>query len=87
MAMIRGMVDKLQARMDADGGDVQGWLRLAQSRMVLGEPDRAQATYEKALALHPDDPALLKGYAKLLVGPAAGGRRACRRSVIRPRSS
>ena len=40
--MIRGMVEKLQARMDADGSDVEGWLRLAQSRMVLGEPDRAQ---------------------------------------------
>jgi cytochrome c-type biogenesis protein CcmH len=69
MAMIRGMVEKLQARMDADGGDVEGWLRLAQSRSVLGEGDRAKATYEKALTLHPDEPLLLKGYAKLLVGP------------------
>jgi len=73
VAMIRGMVDKLQARMDADGSDVQGWLRLAQSRMVLGEPDRARETYQKALALHPDDPALLKGYAALLIGPAPAG--------------
>jgi cytochrome c-type biogenesis protein CcmH len=70
MAMIRGMVDKLQARMDADGSDVEGWLRLAQSRSVLGEADRARATYEKALALHPNEPSLLKGYALLLVGPA-----------------
>ena len=69
MAMIRGMVEKLQARMDADGGDVEGWLRLAQSRIVLGEPDRAKATFEQALAKHPDNPALLKGYAKLLVVP------------------
>ena len=61
--MIRGMVEKLQARMDADGSDVEGWLRLAQSRMVLGETDRARATFEKALELHPDEPALLKGYA------------------------
>ena len=72
MAMIRGMVEKLQARMDADGSDVEGWLRLAQSRSVLGEGDRARATYEQALAQHPDEPALLKGYAKLLVGPAQG---------------
>ena len=72
MAMIRGMVDKLQARMDADGGDVEGWLRLAQSRLVLGEGDRARTTYEQALAKHPDEPALLKGYAKLLVGPTQG---------------
>jgi cytochrome c-type biogenesis protein CcmH len=72
MAMIRGMVEKLQARMDAGGGDVEGWLRLAQSRIVLGEPDRAKATYEQALAKHPDEPALLKGYAMLLVGPTQG---------------
>ncbi len=45
MAMIRGMVEKLQARMDADGGDVEGWLRLAQSRMVLGEAGRAEETF------------------------------------------
>ena len=68
-AMIRGMVDKLQARMDADGSDVEGWLRLAQSRLVLGEAERARATFEQALALHPDDPALLKGYGGTLVGP------------------
>jgi cytochrome c-type biogenesis protein CcmH len=73
VAMIRGMVDKLQARMDADGSDVQGWLRLAQSRMVLGEADRARETYQKALVLHPDHPALLKGYAALLIGPAPAG--------------
>jgi cytochrome c-type biogenesis protein CcmH len=72
MAMIRGMVEKLQARMDADGTDVEGWLRLAQSRSVLGEAERAKATYEQALAQHPDEPALLKGYAKLLVGPTQG---------------
>ena len=85
MAMIRGMVEKLQARMDADGGDVEGWLRLAQSRMVLGEPGRAEATFRKALELHPDEPALLKGYAELLVGP----RRAtpsCPGSTIRQTS-
>lgn len=72
MAMIRGMVEKLQARMDADGSDVEGWLRLAQSRSVLGEGDRAKSAYEQALAKHPDEPALLKGYAKLLVGPLQG---------------
>ncbi len=72
MAMIRGMVEKLQARLDAGEGDVEGWLRLAQSRVVLGEPDKAKATYERALAQFPDDPSLLKGYAKLLVGPAQG---------------
>jgi cytochrome c-type biogenesis protein CcmH len=70
--MIRGMVEKLDARMAADGSDPQGWLRLAQARAVLGEADRARAAYEKGLALHPDDPALLKGYAESLLGPVRG---------------
>ena len=87
MAMIRGMVEKLQARMDADGSDVEGWLRLAQSRSVLGEGDRARATYEQALAQHPDEPALLKGYGQLLVGPAQRRHRACPRSATGPTSS
>jgi cytochrome c-type biogenesis protein CcmH len=69
-AMIRGMVEKLQARMDADGSDVEGWVRLAQARTVLGEIDRAKATWEHALSLHPDAPALLKGYAGSLLGAA-----------------
>ncbi len=69
MAMIRSMVEKLQARMDADGSDVEGWLRLAQSRQVLGENDRARATFEQALKAHPDEPALLKGYGGTLLGP------------------
>lgn len=68
-AMIRGMVEKLQARMDADGSDPEGWLRLAQARLVLNQPDQAQAAFEQGLRLHPDDPALLKGYAASLLGP------------------
>jgi cytochrome c-type biogenesis protein CcmH len=58
--------------MDADGSDPEGWLRLAQSRLVLGEDDRARATFEKALSLHPNDPELVKGYAGTLVGPVRG---------------
>lgn len=68
-AFIRGMVEKLQARMDADGSDPEGWLRLAQARLVLGETDRARATFEKAVSLHPESPALLRGYAAMLLGP------------------
>ena len=42
-AMIRGMVERLARRLEQDGGDLQGWLRLAQARMVLGERDAAVA--------------------------------------------
>ena len=68
---IRGMVGKLEAKLDADGSDPVGWLRLGQARLVLGEPDKARAAYERGLALHPDDFGLLKAEAALLLGPPA----------------
>ncbi len=68
---IRGMVGKLEAKLDADGSDPVGWLRLGQARLVLGEPDKARAAYERGLALHPDDSGLLKAEAALLLGPPA----------------
>jgi cytochrome c-type biogenesis protein CcmH len=41
--MIRGMVDRLAARLHEDGSDVDGWIRLLRSYMVLGEADKARA--------------------------------------------
>ncbi|MFO1070570.1 MAG: c-type cytochrome biogenesis protein CcmI [Geminicoccaceae bacterium] len=70
---IREMVDGLQARLEADGGDVEGWSRLARARATLGEPEAALAAWDRALALKPDDPALLLGKAEALLGPAAAG--------------
>lgn len=67
--LIRSMVGTLAARLEADGSDVEGWRRLAQAYEALGEAGQVRATYEKALALHPDDPGLLKGYAASLAGP------------------
>lgn len=68
-AMVRGMVDKLQARLDAGGGDATGWVRLAQARLVLGEPDRARSAFEQGLKLYPTEPDLMKGLAGALLGP------------------
>jgi len=47
-AMIRGMVESLDERLRRDGGDVAGWMRLARSRMVLGERDKAVAALDAA---------------------------------------
>ena len=68
-AMIRSMVDRLAAKMEADGSDIEGWRKLAQARIVLGETDAAKDVYVKALGLHPDDPGLLRGYGTVLLGP------------------
>jgi len=46
--MIRGMVDRLAARLREDGSDVDGWLRLLRSYMVLGEADKARAAAGEA---------------------------------------
>ena len=40
-AMVRGMVERLAARLKQDGSDVDGWLRLVRAYTVLGERDRA----------------------------------------------
>lgn len=56
-AMIRGMVDRLAARLKGDGADVDGWLRLMRAYMVLGERDKARsaaADARRALAADPD---------------------------------
>lgn len=56
-AAIRSMVDALAARLEAEPGDLEGWLRLGQARAVLGEAEAAGAAYDRALALMPrDDP-------------------------------
>jgi cytochrome c-type biogenesis protein CcmH len=46
--MIRGMVARLATRLQQDGSDVDGWLRLLRSYMVLGEADKARAAAAEA---------------------------------------
>lgn len=55
-AMIRGMVEGLAARLEQSPRDVEGWIRLMRSRVVLGEPDRAKQSLERALAIFDNAP-------------------------------
>lgn len=55
--MIRGMVDGLQARLEENPNDPDGWIKLMRSRLVLGDPDAARAALEQAVAALGDDPA------------------------------
>jgi cytochrome c-type biogenesis protein CcmH len=58
-AMIAGMVERLAERLQRDGSDVQGWLRLVRSYIVLGERDKARAAIVEARrALAGDEPKL-----------------------------
>jgi cytochrome c-type biogenesis protein CcmH len=47
-AMIRGMVESLDQRLKREGGDVEGWMQLARSRMVLGEREAAVKALDAA---------------------------------------
>jgi cytochrome c-type biogenesis protein CcmH len=55
-AMIRGMVERLAARLETEPGDLQGWLRLGRAYGVLGERDKAADAFDRAAALDPKNP-------------------------------
>lgn len=57
LVVIRGMIERLAERLGKDGSDIEGWLRLVRSYMVLGERERALAAAgdaRRALAAEPD---------------------------------
>jgi cytochrome c-type biogenesis protein CcmH len=59
-AMIRSMVDRLDKRLAANGDDLDGWLRLARARNVLGETDAARQALTRAETHFKGDTAALE---------------------------
>jgi cytochrome c-type biogenesis protein CcmH len=53
--MIASMVDGLAQRLDRDGNDLDGWLKLARARMAMGEKDKAKAALDRASTLFESD--------------------------------
>ena len=53
--MIASMVDGLAERLARDGNDLDGWLKLARARLVLGETDKAKEALDRASALFGGD--------------------------------
>jgi cytochrome c-type biogenesis protein CcmH len=51
--MIRGMVDSLAARLKEDPDNLEGWLRLVRSYVVLGDKPKAQVALQTGLAQFP----------------------------------
>jgi cytochrome c-type biogenesis protein CcmH len=68
MAMVRGMVEQLAERLHRDGADLEGWLRLVRSYMVLGERDKAQAAAGEARRAFGHEPEKLRVLAELVKG-------------------
>jgi cytochrome c-type biogenesis protein CcmH len=56
-AAIRSMVDGLADRLESSPRDVEGWIRLMRSRVVLGEREVAATAFRKALEVFKDDSA------------------------------
>ena len=56
-AAIRSMVDGLANRLESSPRDIEGWILLMRSRVVLGETEVAATTFRKALDVFKDDSA------------------------------
>lgn len=56
--MIRGMIAKLAARLEAEPNDLDGWLRLGRAYSVEGETDKAVDAFDHAARLKPDEPGI-----------------------------
>ena len=54
-AMVRGMVDGLEAKLKANPNNAQGWIMLMRSRMQLGEQRKASQALQDALAAYRND--------------------------------
>jgi cytochrome c-type biogenesis protein CcmH len=56
-AMVRGMVERLAARLRQNPRDADGWIRLMRSRMVLNDPAAAREALNSGLAAFEGDAA------------------------------
>jgi cytochrome c-type biogenesis protein CcmH len=54
-AMIQGMVDRLANRLEKSPRDADGWIKLMQSRVVLGEAELAQQALARGIEAFNDD--------------------------------
>lgn len=54
-AMAVGMVESLEARLQNEPQNLNGWVMLIRSRMNLGEPAKARAALEAAIAANPEE--------------------------------
>jgi len=63
---IATMAERLAARLAKEPNDPQGWAMLARSYNVLGDQTSTLKTYQKAVAMAPDDKVLAAEYAEVL---------------------
>lgn len=66
-AFIASMIARLAARMEANPGDAEGWLRLARAYRGAGDEAKADQALAMAAKARPDDPEVLLAQARALV--------------------
>jgi cytochrome c-type biogenesis protein CcmH len=66
--MIQGMVAKLAERLKSNGSDVEGWMRLLNSYVKLGEKEKARAAAEDARRALASEPEKLRRVNELIKG-------------------
>ncbi len=64
--MIEGMVAGLAAKLQENPSDLQGWVRLARSYNVLGQPMKARNALSRAVKVAPDNVDILVLYARTI---------------------
>jgi cytochrome c-type biogenesis protein CcmH len=64
--MAEGMVAQLEARLQAEPKNLDGWVMLMRSRMTLGEPAKAKAALDAAVKANPGEAAELRRQAAAL---------------------
>jgi len=70
-AMAEGMVGRLEAKLQADPSNVDGWVMLMRSRMMLNDPAKAGAALKAAVKANPAAAARLRAEASSLGVPAS----------------
>lgn len=70
-AMVQNMVAGLEAKLQANPDNVDGWVMLMRSRMTLGEPAKASAALKSAVAANPGAQARIEAEAKALGVPGS----------------
>jgi cytochrome c-type biogenesis protein CcmH len=71
-AQIEDLVQRLQAKLDREPANAEGWTMLARTYYVLQRFPEAVSAFERAAALAPDAPDLLADYADALAAAAGG---------------
>jgi cytochrome c-type biogenesis protein CcmH len=69
---VAAVIERLEKRLEADPGDLEGWLRLGRAYALAGQFERSADTYRQALARHEGAAALHSGLGEALV-MAEGG--------------